>query len=131
MAYNNRGFACKKKGDYGRAIADYREAVRLNPKFDLAYDNLAWVLATAPEEKFRNGRQAVEYATRACELPQGKKWVETLAVAHAEMGNFTEAVKWEQEYLDSNPGAADAEQARQRLRMFQAGKAYHEERESM
>ena len=32
-AYNNRGFAYGSKGDYDRAIADYTEAIRLDPKY--------------------------------------------------------------------------------------------------
>jgi len=34
-AYHNRGIAYGEKGDYEQAIADYTEAIRINP--DLAY----------------------------------------------------------------------------------------------
>ena len=33
QAFNNRGLAYAAKQDYDRAIADYNEAIRLNPKF--------------------------------------------------------------------------------------------------
>jgi lipoprotein NlpI len=39
-AFNNRGTAYYAKGDYGRAIADYNEAIRLDPKYSFAYNNL-------------------------------------------------------------------------------------------
>ena len=44
LAYNNRGNACDAKGDHDRAIADYTEAIRLDPKYACAYNNrgLAW-----------------------------------------------------------------------------------------
>src|SRR5438477_10043037 len=44
LAYDNRGIAWHFKGDNDRAIADYTEAIRLNPKDALAYDNrgTAW-----------------------------------------------------------------------------------------
>jgi tetratricopeptide (TPR) repeat protein len=38
-AYNNRGNAYFAKKDYDRAIADYTEAIRLDPKYVLAYIN--------------------------------------------------------------------------------------------
>jgi tetratricopeptide (TPR) repeat protein len=44
IAYDNRGVAWHTKGDNDRAIGDYTEAVRLNPKDPVAYDNrgTAW-----------------------------------------------------------------------------------------
>ena len=36
---NDRGFAYANKKDYDRAIKDYDEAIRLDPKFVLAYNN--------------------------------------------------------------------------------------------
>ena len=38
-AYNNRGNAYYEKGDYDRAIAEYTEAIRLDPNFAEAYNN--------------------------------------------------------------------------------------------
>jgi tetratricopeptide (TPR) repeat protein len=39
MAFNNRGAAYGKKGDSRRAIANYNEAIRLEPKHALAFCN--------------------------------------------------------------------------------------------
>src|SRR5262249_18402364 len=37
-AFNNRGNAYRDKGDNDRAIADYTEAIRLNPKYAYPYN---------------------------------------------------------------------------------------------
>jgi serine/threonine-protein kinase len=39
MTFNNRGFLYFKKGDTRRAIADFDEAIRLDPKSALAFCN--------------------------------------------------------------------------------------------
>ena len=39
IAYNNRGNAYKANGDLDRAIADYNQAIALDPKYALAYNN--------------------------------------------------------------------------------------------
>src|SRR5262245_37084630 len=42
IAYCNRGQAYATMEDYDRAIADYSEAIGLNPSFAGAYNNRAW-----------------------------------------------------------------------------------------
>jgi len=71
-AYNNRGDTYRRKGAYDRAIADYDEAIRLKPKYAGAYNGRAWLWATCPDEKYRDGKKAVDSATRACELTDWK-----------------------------------------------------------
>jgi tetratricopeptide (TPR) repeat protein len=41
--YSNRGVEYKTKGDYDHAIADYNDAIRLDPKYTDAYYN--WGIA--------------------------------------------------------------------------------------
>ena len=40
-AYNNRGIAYDKKGDYDQAISDYNRAIRIKPDYAAAYSNLS------------------------------------------------------------------------------------------
>src|SRR5207253_6069724 len=97
VAWNNRGTAYLKTGDYAKAAADLNEARRLDPQLPHAYKNLAWLQATCPRPEFRDGAQAVANAARALELIGDKApdWWAILAAAHAETGNFEEAVQWQ------------------------------------
>ena len=63
-------------GHLGRAdeaVSHLNEALRLNPDYAEAMNNLAWTLATCPETNLRNGARAVELAERACELTHYQK----------------------------------------------------------
>ena len=46
MAYDNRGLIWQEKGDLDKAIADYTEAIRLDPKYAMAYDSRGRRLGT-------------------------------------------------------------------------------------
>jgi tetratricopeptide (TPR) repeat protein len=124
-AYCNRGNAWKDKKEYGWSFADYTEAIRIDPKVAMAYNNRAWLWATCPDEKHPDGRKAVESASRACELTGWKDAsnVAALAAAHAEAGDFDTAVVWQEEALKLSSGADKAHRSK-RLRLYREKKAY-------
>jgi hypothetical protein len=95
---------------------------------DSSYHNsLAWLLATCPDEKLRDGDQAIEHAKSACELTKWKNHYchDTLAVAYAEMAKFEEAVRWQKKALDFPGLPKEAiEPVRLRLKLYEQVKAY-------
>ncbi len=131
VVYDRRGMACEHKADYGKALADYQEAVRLKPDYADGYNNLAWLLAVCPDPRFRNGAIAVKYAKKGCELTKWKNpaILDTLGAADAEVGDFDDAVKWEKQYMASNPSNPTWDKgACQRLSLYEQKKPYHEEK---
>ncbi len=118
------------EGEYDEAIADFQEAIRLEPNEPEAYNSLAWLLATCAEDRVRDGKKAVELATKACELSdwEDADTVSTLAAAEAECGHFKEAVKWQQKALELGfDDEEDAKAAEEQLKLYRAGKPYREE----
>lgn len=129
ISFNNRGTAYLRIGMHEKALADLKQAQVLLPKLPNVYKNLAWLQATCPKPEFRNGAQAVANAVHALELAQWKMpdWLPILAAAHAEAGQFEEAVRWQSEFLAQAPPHSKAE-AQAALDLYQAGKPYRDER---
>ena len=129
-AFNSRGLNYSAKKEYDRAKEDYAEVLRLDPHSAQAFNNLAWLLATCPRDSVRDGKKAIVYATKAGELTAWKSYhpISTLAAAHAECGDFKEAVKWGKMAIaigiDDNE---DLEVARKQLKQYEEGKPYRED----
>jgi len=92
--YFHLGTTLDQLGRTREAVAQYRAALRLNPDLTGPLNNLAWVLATSPDDGLRGGAEAVRLAEHACELSHGNQplFLGTLAAAYAEAGRYPEAV---------------------------------------
>jgi Zn-dependent protease len=127
-ALTNRGLVEGRCGNWQRAIEDYREALRLQPKLATAHNNLAWLLAVCPVDLVRNGQEAVEHATWANNATgwSTPSFLGTLAAAYAEIGDFDQAVRWHTRALD-DPAYRKMygdETVSERLRLYQQGLPY-------
>ena len=60
----NRGNVLSELGEYEAAKAHFAEAIRLQPADPNAYNASAMLMAACPEAKFRDGKKAVQFATR-------------------------------------------------------------------
>ncbi len=96
-AFKNRGVAWNGKRDCEKALADFAEAIRLKPTLAAAFESRAWMCAMCLDRRFRNGQQAVQDATKACELTRWNKpdSLAALAAAYAAAGDFDAATEWE------------------------------------
>jgi Flp pilus assembly protein TadD len=105
------------------AAVHYRAAVRLRPLYTGALNGLAWILATSPDSRLRDGPEALRLARQACDATgHGQPGLLiTLAAACAETGQFDNArdVISQAQALASKSGARDIEaRAGQLLSLF-------------
>ena len=116
-------------GDHPAALADLEKAHALKLDDSGVLNNLAWLLATSPDDDLRDGKRAIELATKACEET---KWEEahiisTLAAAYAESGDFDNARKYSQRAVDEGVQADEVkEQLEAELASYEAGKPWRE-----
>ncbi len=105
----NRGFARDRQGDPAGALGDYIQALTVNPDYIEVYNNIAWILATSPDRRLRDGRRAVALAEKAAAHTPDVNFMDTLATAYAEAGRFDEAVAMENRVISmlAANGAAD------------------------
>jgi len=101
------GLASERAGDLPSAIASYREALRANPERVEAANNLAFLLATAPDPALRAPGEALELAQRAARWQAFDPAVlDTLAAAYAAAGRYREAADTEARAREMLPPGA-------------------------
>jgi serine/threonine protein kinase len=146
VLYNRLGDLHAQLGAADKALHLYQKVLALSEalakadpadvraKNDLAISNnlLAWFLATSWDDSIRDGRRALELATKACELVEWKapNLLDTLAAAYAESGKFEDATKWQKKALES-PGAFNASEIpllEARLKLYETNQRYHQRR---
>ncbi len=110
------------------AIRHFQERIRLRPDDFASVNNLAWIYAASREEQFRDSQQALELAQRAARLSRFQEAgvLDTLAVAYAAAGKFTEAVQMAEKAIQLNPERSFAEEVEKRLRRYRAGQPYRD-----
>ena len=125
----NRARAYVMEKNYVLALGDLKEIENTNlPKPEAAMNSLAWFEATCPDGRMRNGKGAVEAAIKACELSYWKNWayIDTLAAAYGESGQFDDAVKYEKWALQMVNRGTRRTKMEQRLGLYEQRKPYRE-----
>jgi tetratricopeptide (TPR) repeat protein len=131
-AHYQLGLALQSRSKFAAAITQFQKVLELDPKHVTARNNLAWLLATCPENSLRDGKKAAELAQQAVQLSGGKspEILDTLAAAYAEAGRFPEAVAMAQRALDLSAVQNNkplAEVIQNQLKLYEANSPYHEQ----
>ncbi len=89
-------------GQHAEAIADFDKALAQKEDDESLLNNFAWVLATSPDDKLRDGAKALKMATKSAESSgyETPHILSTLAAAYAETGDFDNAVKWSEKAVE-------------------------------
>jgi tetratricopeptide (TPR) repeat protein len=133
-AYLNRGAIYLRRRQLKQANKDYKAAVaeieQLEPEMrHHVLNSIAWLRSTSPRKSLRDGKEAVQEATQACEMTGWKNWayLDTLAAAYAETGDFENAVKFQTQAIEMS-AASDGRRAGmlKRLELYHKQKPYRE-----
>jgi tetratricopeptide (TPR) repeat protein len=127
LARLNRGWTYDLKGDYKKALADYAALLEQAPGHTLGLNNIAWLKATCPDAAFRDGKEAVKLAQQVCERTGNRdgNFLDTLAAAHAEAGDFAAAVKTQEKALEDKGYVRKyGEDGQKRLQLYKDKKPY-------
>lgn len=138
VALNQVGIAHYRKMEFGLALSIYEEAIRIKPEpGDLisskarrwVQTNLAWLLATCPDDAIRDGSRAVALAKEVvASAPGDAAYLDTLAAAYAEAGRFEEAVKTQKQAIAPlKKGHSLLSEYQNHLKSYKAGKPWRDD----
>jgi tetratricopeptide (TPR) repeat protein len=129
-AHSNLANTLLQNGRVDEAVSHLRRALTIDPHDAQTQKDLAWVLATSPEARIRDGAKAVELAESANQKESGNPIIgATLAAAYAETGRFADAIKTAENALPlaTNSGnMALVELLRAQIELYRSGLPYRD-----
>ncbi|HKP05154.1 MAG TPA: tetratricopeptide repeat protein [Chthoniobacterales bacterium] len=129
--YYSRARLRADRREYLQARDDYQHALEHFGNGESTLLNAAaWFFATCPDKACRDGKRAVDLATKACEMREWKdpEILDTLAAAFAEVGDFDQAIKRQSEALKLHEKSDDIGAGMQkRMALFEKHQPYHQE----
>lgn len=127
---NLMGLARLRQARPAEAVEHFQAALRAKADYIPAANNLAWLRATCPEARYRDGRQAVELAKASIEqIGKRPDILDTLAAAYAEAGDYQLAVRTAEEALARIAMSDHEELARQirsRVELYRKEKPFRD-----
>ena len=128
FGYVTRSNWYHEHGEIALAAKDLLEALRLSPDDPEILNDVAWYMATSPDATVRNPAKSLQYAEKACDLTHWKNagYIDTLAAAYAEIGDFEEAVKWQQKAVALTPKGEHTAELAEHLKLYLQKQPYHD-----
>jgi len=129
--YYERGIALARQGRHKEAVLALKNALQIKPGWAEPMNNLAWMLASTGDNGLRKPDEALMLAEKACALTNYSRpdMLDTLSVAYAANGRFSEAVETAEKVLKLMQPSGQGqiiEKIKDRLRLFKEGKTYRE-----
>ena len=82
--------------DLNKILDDYYSVLSIKDidrkTLSIVYNQIAWILATANNDSIRDGKKDIEFAKKSLEIDVHFRTIDTLAVAHAERGEYEQAI---------------------------------------
>ena len=100
--HNIVGTVLIQQGRIREGVEEWQKVLEIQPDNGNAMSNVAWVLATSPDDSLRDGAKAVQLAEQAMRISGRRIPVlfRTLAAAYAERGQFSEAIQTAQQGIE-------------------------------
>ena len=102
--YRALAYVYNNNGDMTKAKWAYENILRLQPDDGTALNNLAWLLATANDEKLIDHDRSLVLAKRAVEVDRSTTFLDTLAEAYYVNGFYDQAIQTITEALGKKNG---------------------------
>ncbi len=88
-----------ERKEFQKAIESLKKSIQQDPYNAEAYNNIAWIYATAEEESVRNYRKGLEYGLLALNLKRAPHILDTVAECYYLLGEPEKAIELEEEAL--------------------------------